>query len=111
MQRSIPPPASGLSRPARCLQAECTFNGAWGGASVPAVFYISSYFWDRATDIGIIKDSRAISVSVKPSDFRLHGEKACASPVADLGQTFPAVCPPLVWPQEMGRRATVLDPE
>ena len=60
---------------------------------MPAVFYISSYFWDRATDIGIIRDSAAISVSVKPSDFRLHGESACSTPVAGLGHKFPAVQP------------------
>ena len=31
---------------------QCTFNGAWGGNRVPDVFYVSSYFWDRATDAG-----------------------------------------------------------
>ena len=33
-------------------QLQCTFNGTWGGPRVPKVFYISSYFWDRATDAG-----------------------------------------------------------
>ena len=75
------------------LQSQCTFNGAWGGSKVPAVFYISSYFWDRATNIGIIKDAAAISVTLKPSDFRTHGEAACASPIAGLGEMFPAVRP------------------
>ena len=40
------------------LQSECTFNGAWGGSKVPAVFYISSYFWDRAQDVGLIPNDK-----------------------------------------------------
>lgn len=35
-------------------QFQCTFNGAWGGGRVPSVFYISSYFWDRAIDAGTL---------------------------------------------------------
>lgn len=56
-------------------QAECTFNGAWGGSKVPAVFYISSYFWDRATDVGLIPDDKSISVIISPSDFRLLSQR------------------------------------
>lgn len=44
--------------PTVCLQSQCTFNGAWGGSKVPAVFYISSYFWDRAQDVGLIPDNK-----------------------------------------------------
>ena len=40
------------------VQSECTFNGAWGGSKVPAVFYISSYFWDRAQDVGLIPNDK-----------------------------------------------------
>ena len=40
-------------------QFQCTFNGAWGGGRVPSVFYISSYFWDRAVDAG----ARALGVT------------------------------------------------
>ena len=45
---------SALKHQAECgaPQLQCTFNGAWGGPRVPKVFYISSYFWDRATDAG-----------------------------------------------------------
>lgn len=60
---------------------------------MPAVFYISSYFWDRATAIGIIKDPKAISVTLTPADFRTNGESACASPVSGLAKKFPAVSP------------------
>lgn len=34
------------------MQLQCTFNGAWAGNRVPSVFYVSSYFWDRASDAG-----------------------------------------------------------
>ncbi len=34
------------------------------------MFYISSYFWDRATDVGLIPDTKSISVVISPSDFR-----------------------------------------
>jgi hypothetical protein len=43
---------------AALLQSECTFNGAWGGSKLPAVFYISSYFWDRAQDVGLIPNDK-----------------------------------------------------
>jgi hypothetical protein len=37
---------------ALCLQEHCSFNGAWMGSRIPSIVYISSYFWDRATDAG-----------------------------------------------------------
>lgn len=40
-------------------QLQCTFNGAWVGNRVPQVFYVSSYFWDRATDAGGGRQGRA----------------------------------------------------
>ena len=55
------------------------------------MFYISSYFWDRATDVGIIKNADAINVNIKPSDFKSFGNRACSKPVAKLGAEFPAV--------------------
>jgi len=73
------------------VQAECAFNGTWGGGKLPAVFYISSYFWDRATDVGVIKDPDAINVNIKPSDFRAYGNRACAKPISQLGAEFPSV--------------------
>jgi hypothetical protein len=48
------------------LQSECTFNGAWGGSKVPAVFYISSYFWDRAQDVGLIPNDKVRRCSRYP---------------------------------------------
>lgn len=73
--------------------AQCTFNGAWGGSAVPAVFYISSYFWDRATDVGLIPDDKSISVVISPQDFRTHGQRACKTSLKDLPTMFPSVDP------------------
>lgn len=61
------------------VQSECTFNGAWGGSKAPAVFYISSYFWDRATDVGLIPDDKSISVVISPSDFRSAVVQRCSA--------------------------------
>lgn len=71
--------------------SQCTFNGAWGGSKVPAVFYISSYFWDRAQDVGLIPDDKAISVVIKPSAFRTKGDLACRTPMQHLPTEFPSV--------------------
>ena len=49
------------------MQSECTFNGAWGGSKVPAVFYISSYFWDRAQDVGLIPNDKVRRLPSTPS--------------------------------------------
>lgn len=80
-----------LTRRACQTQSECTFAGAWGGSQVPAVFYISSYFWDRAQDVGLIPDDKTISVVIKPAVFRTHGDRACKTPMQHLPTEFPAV--------------------
>jgi apyrase len=71
--------------------SECTFNGAWGGSKVPAVFYISSYFWDRAQDVGLIPNDKAISVIISPVAFREKGDLACRTPMTSLGSEFASV--------------------
>lgn len=53
-----------------CLLAQeaCSFNGAWRGkpSSMARVYYVSSYFWDRALDSGIIADKKATSWKTSP---------------------------------------------
>lgn len=73
------------------VQEQCAFNGAWGGGAKPSAFYVSSYFWDRATDAGIIGDKAAITWVLKPNDFGTAASKACASSVSTLSQHFPNV--------------------
>ena len=73
------------------MQEQCAFNGVWGGTRRPTAFYVSSYFWDRATDAGIITDENAISWVLKPADLIQAATKACATPLAQLGEEFPRV--------------------
>ena len=60
----------------------------------PTAFYVSSYFWDRATDAGIIGQKAAITWTLKPNDFSAAASKACASSVAGLAVSFPDVSMP-----------------
>ncbi len=76
-------------------QEQCAFNGAWGGGAKPSAFYVSSYFWDRATDAGIIGDKAAITWVLKPNDFSAAASKACSSSVSTLSQHFPNVRSPV----------------
>jgi hypothetical protein len=51
-----------------CLQDACSFSGAWRGkpAQMARVYYVSSYFWDRASESGIIADKAAIEWKTSP---------------------------------------------
>ena len=76
------------------IQDQCAFNGAWGGGNRhPTAFYVSSYFWDRATDAGIITDENALTWDLKPSDLVAAANKACDSAVSELSAAFPNVRP------------------
>lgn len=46
----------------------CSFNGAWRGkpGDMARVYYVSSYFWDRALESGIIADKGAIAWKTSP---------------------------------------------
>ncbi|KAL6785712.1 hypothetical protein ACKKBF_B01340 [Auxenochlorella protothecoides x Auxenochlorella symbiontica] len=85
--------ASSLNAALECAapQLQCSFNGAWGGGRVPSVFYISSYFWDRAVDAGLVPETAAIEARVKPAEFKKLADKACSAKLADLGTLFPNV--------------------
>jgi apyrase len=85
-------PALILHDPWPCrAQDQCAFNGAWGGGAKPTAFYVSSYFWDRATDAGIIGDKAAITWTLKPTDFSAAAEKACSASVSSISVLFPGV--------------------
>ena len=96
--------------------AQCSFKGAWkaprpaaaggggGGGDAPAdrpasaspVTYVSSYFWDRALDAGLVTDAGAATVALTPADLRAKGEAACGAPTAAaVSALFPRVDPPL----------------
>ena len=80
------------------VQEQCAFNGAWGGSVKPTAFYVSSYFWDRATDAGIIGEKSAITWTLKPNDFSAAAGQACHSTVSGLASSFPNVRLPLSSP-------------
>ncbi|KAI7844404.1 hypothetical protein COHA_001998 [Chlorella ohadii] len=82
---------SALKHQAECgaPQLQCTFNGAWGGPRVPKVFYISSYFWDRATDAGLIEGADVQQLQLAPSHFGKLAAKACSTGLEELGAAFP----------------------
>lgn len=72
--------------------AQCAFNGAWGGGNRhPTAFYVSSYFWDRATDAGIIREQDAIMWDLKPADLVTAATLACSTPIVGLAALFPKV--------------------
>jgi hypothetical protein len=74
------------------VQAQCAFNGAWGGGNRhPTAFYVSSYFWDRATDAGIIREQDAIMWDLKPADLVTAATLACSTPIVGLAALFPKV--------------------
>lgn len=77
-------------RPCGAPANECSFDGAWGGAGRPSALYVSSYFWDRAVDAGLVADPAASVASVKPADLRKAGEKACAPHTDAVKAAFPA---------------------
>lgn len=62
---------------ARCVQEACSFSGAWRGkpSSMARVYYVSSYFWDRALDSGIISDPKAISWKTSPGVSNTDGKQ------------------------------------
>jgi apyrase len=106
----MPKSGCGAGRP----PGQCSFKGAWqaprpghGGAAADqqqqhparpsAVTYVSSYFWDRAVDAGLVTDAASVSTAdLTPADLRAKGEAACAAPsAADVAALFPRVDPPL----------------
>ncbi|KAK9807066.1 hypothetical protein WJX72_012473 [[Myrmecia] bisecta] len=79
------------NEPCGAPQDQCAFSGVWGGSTQPKAFYVSSYFWDRAIDAGIITDEKAITWTLKPADLASTGQKACETKVDKILHTFPKV--------------------
>ena len=49
-------------------QDHCTFDGTWRGPPrTHSDYYVSSYFWDKAIETGIIKDTHALTWSATPN--------------------------------------------
>ena len=69
-------------------QPQCSFKGAWRGSRIPDVFYVSSYFWDRAADAGLLDDEKDIEAVVSPNHFKSHAEDACDMDVHSVKKTY-----------------------
>lgn len=84
---------SALKQDEKCgaPQPQCSFTGAWNGPRVPDIFYVSSYFWDRAADAGLLDDDKAIEAKIAPKHFRVHAEDACELDVESIRETYPRI--------------------
>eukprot|EP01023_Acetabularia_acetabulum_P037852 TRINITY_DN3613_c0_g1_i1.p1 TRINITY_DN3613_c0_g1~~TRINITY_DN3613_c0_g1_i1.p1 ORF type:complete len:482 (-),score=89.00 TRINITY_DN3613_c0_g1_i1:410-1855(-) len=62
-----------------CTFDKCSFSGAWAVNTVPQTdMYISSFFFDRAVDSGIITDSTLPTANIKVQDYKTKGQIACS---------------------------------
>ncbi|KAI8475039.1 MAG: nucleoside phosphatase family-domain-containing protein [Monoraphidium minutum] len=60
-------------------QSACSFSGAWRGkpGGMKRVYYVSSYFFDRAVEAGIIPDKGAINFGTTPKEFARRAAGVC----------------------------------
>ncbi len=70
--------------------SQCGFDGAWGGGGGDGAskFYVSSYFWDRASQAGAIPPG-AIEAPLTPRTFADAADAACAAAPGALARAFP----------------------
>ena len=69
-------------------QPQCSFRGAWRGPRIPDVFYVSSYFWDRAADAGLLDDEKDTHAIVSPKHFKSLAEDVCDLDVHSVKKTY-----------------------
>mmetsp|Transcript_4097 Transcript_4097/g.9548 ORF Transcript_4097/g.9548 Transcript_4097/m.9548 type:complete len:465 (+) Transcript_4097:52-1446(+) len=76
-------------------QDHCTFDGAWRGPPrTRSEYYVSSYFWDKGMETGIIADPKAITWTATPNDFAAQANKACSkASLGDVGKAYPGLKP------------------
>lgn len=72
-------------------EAQCSFNGAWGGPRLPDSFYVSSYFFDRAIEAGVIGEKDAIQATIDPTHFKRAAEEICPLHVESIAEKYPDV--------------------
>ncbi|EFJ10325.1 hypothetical protein SELMODRAFT_183978 [Selaginella moellendorffii] len=76
-----------------CNYLKCTFKGIWsgGGGAGQKKLFVASFFFDRASEIGIIKDPQVSEAVVEPSQFRDAATSICSTSYEDMPKKFPGV--------------------
>ncbi|KAJ7530735.1 hypothetical protein O6H91_14G016700 [Diphasiastrum complanatum] len=76
-----------------CDHMKCTFGGVWngGGGDGQKKLLVASFFFDRAVEVGLIKDPDVLAAKVKASDFERLGKAVCETSLTDMSKKFPRV--------------------
>ncbi|KAI8471404.1 MAG: nucleoside phosphatase GDA1/CD39 [Monoraphidium minutum] len=71
-------------------KSTCSFNGVWRGKpeAMRRVYYVSSYFWDRALDAGIIPDKHAIEFRTSPGEFAKRAAAVCGKDASEVAKQY-----------------------
>lgn len=71
-------------------KGSCSFSGAWRGkpTSMRRVYYVSSYFFDRAVDSGIIQDKAATDWRTTPGEFAQRATAVCGKPESEVAKQY-----------------------
>ncbi|CDP04087.1 unnamed protein product [Coffea canephora] len=77
---------------APCKHKKCTFNGVWngGGGDGQKNLYVASFFYDRASQVGVIK-TNVPSATARPLHFLSAAKRACRTKYKDIKSVFPNI--------------------
>nr|GMD91009.1 apyrase 2-like [Ipomoea batatas] len=76
-----------------CTHMKCTFGGVWngGGGNGQKNLFVASFFFDRASEVGIVADPNAAVAKVRPVDFESAASSACSTGLEDAKSKFPRI--------------------
>ncbi|GAB2276160.1 Apyrase 2 [Dionaea muscipula] len=75
-----------------CKHMKCTFGGVWngGGGDGQKNLFVASFFFDRATEAGLVDGNKPIA-DVSPADFGRAATRACKMTLEDAKSAYPNV--------------------